>query len=332
MPEFRKDPVTGRWIIISTDRAKRPGDFIRNQVIAQNPGTCPFCPGQEGKTPPEVLAFRDHGKPNEPGWTTRVMPNKFPALRVEGNFDREADGLYDRMNGVGAHEVIVETPEHVVSLAETNEQQIVNSFWAFRERLLDLKRDRRLKYALFFKNHGETAGSSLEHTHSQLIALPIVPQRVQEEFDGSLQYFDYHERCIFCDIIRQERKANVRVILENEHAIVLAPYASIFPFESWVIPKQHQSHLENTAMEVIRSFASALHTLLQKIDRALERPPYNFVLHTGPMQESDMEHFHWHLEVVPRLTRIAGFEWGTGFYINPTPPEEAAQFLKETAV
>jgi UDPglucose--hexose-1-phosphate uridylyltransferase len=330
LPEFRKDPVTGRWIIVATDRAKRPGDFSRTQVVARNEGICPFCPGHESWTPPEILAFRTSGAPNEPGWTTRVIPNKFPALRVEGDFDREPDGLYDRMNGVGAHEVIIDCPEHVVSLGETNDSNIANVFWAFRERLIDLKKDVRLRYTLLFKNHGEAAGASMEHSHSQLIALPIIPKRVQEELSGAKQYFDYRERCIFCDIVRQDRRDGKRLVLQDDQVVAVAPYASRFPFEMWLLPAQHGSHLEFASADTYRSLASTLGSLLRRIDRALERPAYNFVLHNGPMHDMELPHYHWHLEIIPRLTRIAGFEWGTGFYINPTTPEEAAEFLRST--
>lgn len=330
MPEFRKDPVTGRWIIVATDRAKRPGDFSRTQVVARNEGICPFCSGHESWTPPEILAFRTSGAPNEPGWTTRVIPNKFPALRVEGDLDREPEGLYDRMNGVGAHEVIIESPEHVVSLGETSDLNIANMFWAFRERLIDLKKDVRLRYTLLFKNHGEAAGASMEHSHSQLIALPVIPKRAQEEMSGAKKYFNYRERCIFCDIIRQEHRDRKRIVLEDEHVVALAPYASRFPFEVWLLPKQHGSHIEFAPPETYQSLARTLGSLLRRIDRALERPAYNFVLHNGYMDEIDVPHYHWHLEIIPRLTRIAGFEWGTGFYINPTTPEEAAEFLRNT--
>jgi len=330
LPEFRKEPVTGRWVIVSTDRAKRPRDFIRTQVVVQKKGICPFCPGNENRTPPEILAFRAHGGPNQPGWTTRVIPNKFPALRVEGDFDREPDGLYDRMNGIGAHEVIIDCPEHIASLGETTDTNTANVFWAFRERLADLKNDVRLKYTLLFKNHGEPAGASIEHSHSQLIALPIIPMAVQEELDGSRRYFDLHDRCVFCDIIRQERRDGKRVVHEDEDVIVLAPYASRFPFELWILPRRHASHLEFAPAEIYRGLASTLGRLLRKIDRALECPAYNFVLHNGTMKETDSPSYHWHLEIIPRLTRVAGFEWGSGFYINPTTPEEAASFLRDT--
>lgn len=276
---------------------------------------------------PELLAFRSSGSPNQPGWTTRVVPNRFPALRVEGDFDREPEGLYDRMNGIGAHEVIIDCPEHVTSLGETTDTNAANVFWAFRERLQDLKKDPRLAYTLLFKNHGEAAGASLEHSHSQLISLPVIPKRVREELDGAKRHFDYHERCIFCDIIRQERREGKRIVYEEEHVIVLAPYASRFPFEMCILPRRHSSHIEETHADAIWEFAQTLRRLLSKIDRALEHPAYNFVLHTAPMRDGGLPHYHWHLEVIPQLARVAGFEWGTGFYVNPTTPEEAADFL-----
>jgi UDPglucose--hexose-1-phosphate uridylyltransferase len=261
-----------------------------------------------------------------------VVPNKFPALRVEGELDREGEGIYDKMNGIGAHEVIIESPEHDRTLADLPEKRIEELFWAFRDRVLDLKKDRRLRYILLFKNHGETAGASLEHTHSQIIALPVVPKRVQEEIDGARRYFEFKERCIYCDILRQETADGERVILETDHFIAISPYAPRFPFETWIIPRAHGSHYENSATASIQNLGWVTRTVLRKIDRVLERPAYNFVIHTAPTQEGEMTHYHWHIEIIPKLTKVAGFEWGTGFYINPTPPEEAAKFLREVGL
>src|SRR5512142_2984596 len=206
VPELRKDPIVGRWVIISTDRAKRPTDFAREQVKLKG-GFCPFCYGNESKTPPEILAYRPNANGNPapqkdtPGWTVRVVPNKFPALGIEGNLNRQAEGMFDKMNGIGAHEVIIETPDHGASLATLPERRIEDVLWAFRDRILDLKKDKRFKYILIFKNHGEAAGASLEHSHSQLIALPILPINVVEELGGAKQYYIYKERCVFCDIV-----------------------------------------------------------------------------------------------------------------------------------
>ena len=332
MPELRKDPITGRWVIIATDRAKRPADFAREQVVPQGGRFCPFCPGHESKTPPEVLAYRPNGGPNSPGWTLRVVPNKFPALRVEGDLQREGEGLYDKMSGIGAHEVIIETPDHMATLSDVEEKRIEDLFWAFRDRVNDLKKDSRLRYTLFFKNHGESAGATLEHSHSQLIALPVVPKRVLEELEGAKKYFEYKERCVYCDIVRQELAAGTRIVIDSDHFLVISPYAPRFPFETWVVPKLHHSHAETISPQVIQDLASVMRSTLRRIDKTLERPPFNFVLHTAPLQETSIPHYHWHIEIIPKLTRVAGFEWGSGFYINPTPPEESAKFLRDATL
>lgn len=269
--------------------------------------------------------------PNAPGWRLRCVPNKFPALRVEGEIDRQGEGLYDMMNGVGAHEVIIETPDHFSSLADLSEKQVEELFWAFRDRTLDLKRDERLRYILLFKNHGEAAGATLEHTHSQLIALPVVPRQVQEEMDGARRYFDFKERCIYCDIGRQEAASGQRVVIETDHVLAIQPYAPRFPFETWILPRRHGSHFEAADHGLLQNLAWVVRSVLRKIDRVLEKPAYNLVLHTAPVQDSPMAHYHWHIEIIPRLTKAAGFEWGAGFHINPTPPEEAAQFLRDAS-
>jgi UDPglucose--hexose-1-phosphate uridylyltransferase len=330
VPDLRKDPITGRWVIISTDRARRPSDFVRESVEIKGNGFCPFCYGNETKTPPEVLAYGRNGSgPNTPGWSVRVVPNKFPALGIEGDLNREGQGLFDRMNGIGAHEVIIETPDHRSTLATLPDQAVESVLYAYRDRVLDLKRDRRFRYILIFKNYGDAAGASLEHTHSQLIALPIVPKRVLEEVEGAKHYFDEKERCIFCDMIRQEVESGVRMIAENEHCVALAPYAPRFPFETWLLPKQHSSAFELQDKGAYASTAALLRDLLRRIDDVLSHPAYNYIIHSSPFGEETNDHYHWHIEMMPRLTKIAGFEWGTGFYINPAPPEECAKFLRE---
>jgi len=332
LPELRKDPITGRWVIIATDRVRRPSDFARETVTIKGGRFCPFCPGNELKTPPEVLAYRTSGRSNEPGWNVRVVPNKFPALRVEGNMERQGEGMYDKMDGVGAHEVIIETPDHMATLSDLPEKQIESVLWAFRDRTLDLKRDIRLRYILFFKNHGESAGATLEHSHSQLIALPVVPKRVQEEIDGAKRYYDFKERCVYCDMVRQDAEAGTRVVLETDYFLAVCPYAPRFPFETWIVPRRHASHFETADAPLLENLSWVLRTLVRKMDKVLERPPYNYVIHTTPIHEAPMAHYHWHLEVIPKLTKVAGFEWGTGFYLNPTPPEEAARFLRDAGL
>jgi UDPglucose--hexose-1-phosphate uridylyltransferase len=336
VPELRKDPIVGRWVIISTDRAKRPTDFMRDRVTMKG-GFCPFCNGNEDKTPPEILAYRPSqngtsNKANSPGWSVRVVPNKFPALGIEGNMNRQAEGMFDKMNGVGAHEVIIESPDHNMTLASMPEKRIEDVLWAYRDRIVDLRQDKRFKYILIFKNHGEAAGASLEHPHGQLIALPILPKHVREELEGAKQYYVYKERCVFCDLVRQELEDPIRVIAENDDFVTLAPYAPRFPFETWILPKRHESAFENSSSHIFENLAKSLKQLLMKADLVLDRPAYNLVIHSSPVQEPFNEHYHWHIEFMPKLTKTAGFEWGTGFYINPTPPEEAARFLREADV
>jgi UDPglucose--hexose-1-phosphate uridylyltransferase len=319
-------------VIIATERAKRPTDFKIKRDAPQG-GFCPFCPGNEEKTPPEVLAYRENGTgANGPGWSLRVVPNKFPALMIEGGLQREGEGIYDKMNGVGAHEVIIENPDHAKTLADLTDAQVESVVWAYRDRIVDLRKDARFRYALIFKNHGEAAGASLEHSHSQLIALPIVPRYVSEEIFGAREYFNFKERCIFCDIVRQERGDRRRVVYENDDFITVSPYAPKFPFETWILPKAHQSSFEDGQVREYQSFAKALRITLRKLNAALDRPPYNFIVHTSPLNEKNLPYYHWHVEIMPTLTKVAGFEWGSGFYINPSPPEESADHLHRMEV
>jgi UDPglucose--hexose-1-phosphate uridylyltransferase len=329
MPELRKDPIHGMWVIISTERSRRPSDFTPEDRRPIG-GFCPLCEGNEDRTPPEIIAFRDNGTPpNSPGWTLRVVPNKFPALRIEGELAREGDGVYDKMNGIGAHEVVIETPQHSETLATLPLKAVENVLWAYRERMIDLRRDQRLRYVLVFKNHGLAAGASLEHPHSQIIALPIIPKRVSEEIEGAKNYFRYKDRCVFCDIIRQELQQGRRVINENKSFVSIAPFASRSPFETWILPKTHHPSFEHMESFQYEQAAQILSDTLQRMNQVLDNPPYNYVIHTSSFPEIDNEYYHWHFEIMPKLTKVAGFEWGTGFYINPTPPEEAAEYMRE---
>ena len=329
MPELRKDPIVGRWVIISSERGRRPSDFTPEPPRPRG-GNCVFCPGNETKTPPEVLAGRPPGAaPDTPGWSYRVVANKFPALRIEGELEPSGEGLFDRMNGVGAHEVIVESPDHNATLTTMSLDAVADVLLAFRERVIDLKKDPRFDYVLVFNNYGDAAGASLEHPHSQLIATPIIPQLVTEELAGSAQYFAIKERCVWCDIVRQERRDRRRLIQEAHGFVALAPFASRFPFETWILPARHRSSFEESDVDELRGLAAVLRGFLQRMDRVLHSPPFNFMLHTAPLRDGGLEHFHWHLEIIPKLTQIAGFEWGSGFFINPMLPEDAAASLRE---
>lgn len=331
MPELRKDPVIGRWVIIATERGKRPMHYTIEPEKRKNK-ECAFCAYHESETPPEILAYREAGTaPNTPGWWVRVVPNRFPALKSEGELNREGIGMYDKMNGVGAHEVVIETPDHNATLATLEEKYVQEVIWAYRDRYLELKKDPRFRFIMIFKNQGSTAGASLEHAHSQIIALPIIPKRVKEELDGAREYFDYKERCVFCDIIHQEVSMGSRVVMENEDFLSFCPFASRFPFETWIIPKKHASSFENIKKSEVVNFAQVLKGTLLKLKLALNDPPYNYILHCAPCNgmSSALPYYHWHIEIMPRLTNVAGFEWGTGFYINPTEPETAAEELRK---
>jgi UDPglucose--hexose-1-phosphate uridylyltransferase len=332
MGELRRDPITGRWVIIEIDKVKNPSDYEAEPHVRKG-GVCPFCPGNEHMTPPEIFAHREGEiKPNAPGWQTRVIPNKFPALRVEGNLDRIGIGIYDMMNGVGAHEVIIENPDHNRELCDLMDHEVEQVIWAYRNRSLDLKGDKRFKYILIFKNYGASAGATLEHPHSQLIALPIVPKRVVEELRLAERYYEYRERCVFCDIIHQEIDERERIVAENKSFIAFAPFVSRFPFEFSIFPKIHSAEFSYIQKEEAVDLARILKETLLRMKLALKDTSYNFIIHTSPMDYRERADYHWHIEVMPRMGRTAGFEWGTGFYLNQTPPEIAAWALREVSL
>ncbi len=254
-------------------------------------------------------------------------PINFPRLESRAAWTAKGEGLFDRMNGIGAHEVIIETPDHNLMLSGLAEKAVEEVLWAYRDRVQDLKNDKRFRYILLFKNHGEAAGASLEHTHSQLIALPIVPKRVREEVDSSKHYYDEKERCIFCDMIRQEIETETRVILQNDYFIALAPYAPRFPFETWILPRQHSSAFESMPTPYYGNLASVLRDFLSRLDTVLSCPAYNYVIHTSPIGEEINDHYHWHIEMMPKLTKVAGFEWGTGFSSTRRRPKKPHAFF-----
>ena len=333
MPDLRKDPIVGRWVIIAHERAKRPHDFKGEAQQAGAGGLCPFCEGNEGNTPSEILAYRERGThANSPGWRVRVVPNKFPALKVEGNLNKRGEGIYDNMAGVGAHEVIIESPRHHLSLSALSDDNIREVLWAYRDRLVDLKKDSRLVHGMLFKNVGAAAGASLEHTHSQLIVTPIVPISVWEEMTGALEFFNYRGRCIYCDIVQQELATEKRVVLDTPHFTAYCPYASRFPFETWIQPKAHSSHFENIPKSGVDDLANVLKQVLGKLEVALDSPPTTTSSTPRRSTTRSCRTTTGTSRSSRRLTKIAGFEWGSGFYINPVPPEDAAAFLREVEV
>jgi UDPglucose--hexose-1-phosphate uridylyltransferase len=336
MSELRRDPVMGRWVIIAPERASRPDQMTLLKVERQ-PGPCVFCSGQEGRDPHEIYAVRESGTArNTPGWRVRVVPNKFPVLRIEGKLVREGVGMFDMMAGIGAHEVIVETPDHNLELVDLPEAHIADIIRAYRHRVADLGGDDRFKYVLIFKNQGYQAGATLPHAHSQLIATPVTPKRVKEELLGAQRYYEFKRRCVFCDILRQEtRITRERLVFENDTFIVISPFAARMPYETWIVPKQHNCDFVGISEAEYVGLAKALKHTLQRVRQCLNDPPFNYLIHTAPFRRpragywASIQHdYHWHLEILPRLTRPAGFEEGSGFFINPISPEDAAAVLR----
>jgi len=329
MAELRQDAVSGRWVIVATERAARPHDFFVGRGESKS-GFCPFCEGNEDRTPPEVMAVRAAGsEPNTPGWRLRVVPNKFPALQPATALDDHGSRLYPAVGGHGAHEVIIETPRHLVSPSDLPPEQFRLVMEAYCDRARALGRRDGVRYVLIFKNVGEGAGASIEHAHSQLIAVPVMPKRVDEEMRRCANFYDEHGSCLFCDMVQSELQSGERVIVERDGFVALSAYAARFPFEFWVLPTDHASQFHRTDRDRIPALAAILQEAIARLEVVLHDPPFNYAVHTAPASAGNTESYHWHIEVIPRVTRVAGFEWGTGFYINPMEPERAAEHLRE---
>ncbi|MDH7511646.1 MAG: galactose-1-phosphate uridylyltransferase [Clostridiales bacterium] len=338
MSELRKDIISGRWVIIAAERGKRPDDFRPAPVekIKEPAGFCPFCEGNESKTPREVYALRKNGKrPDRPGWLVRVVPNKFPALTRGIPPVQHEDGIFRWMDGVGVHEVVIETPDHDKELSDLPLYHLQHVLETYKKRVVSIEEEFQYKYVHVFKNKGREAGASLSHPHSQIVATPIIPKKVNEELYGCERLHRQYGECIVCRIIRDETRKGDRLILRNDHFCVVAPFAPRFPFEMRIYPLRHSAWY--TSLTKAESFwlARTLRTTLGKLKTTLSDPPYNFYIHQAPNPNlpheawaNVEESFHWHFEIIPVLTRVAGFEWGTGFYINPVPPETAAGFVR----
>jgi UDPglucose--hexose-1-phosphate uridylyltransferase len=331
MSELRKDPVVERWVIIAAERSKRP-HAVETATSSDRDEPCPFCAGREGETPPEVLAYRDPSSTaNTPGWRIRVVPNKYPALASLGDFSLTAASPYHAMSGVGAHEVIIESPRHCLSMAELGERQVEDVLRAYRERLIVLQNDQRWKSILIYKNEGGPAGATLQHVHSQLLALPLVPREIDQEWRALVAHHDATERCLYCEMLDREREVGRRIVLESAAFIGFCPFASRFPFEIWLMPKDHAPFFHTMTKDELRQLASMLRQSLQRLAGIVDAP-LNYVIHSAPLKEVKREHYHWHLEILPRLSKIAGFELASGYYINTVAPEIAAGQLRAVSL
>lgn len=332
MPELRQDPVTKKWVIIATERSKRPSDYF-TQPVAKKGGNCPFCEGNEAQTPPEITSYRNPGThPDQPGWWIRVVPNKFAALNHDGMASVEQGSFYRTRPGTGVHEVIIESTEHNATMAQYEQHQIEEIFRAWRERQNTLMQEPKIEYVQIFENVGGIAGASLEHPHSQVIATPLIPPVVFDELRGAEYFGQANGNCPYCEIIAQEIQDGRRKVAENDDFIAFCPFASRFPFETWIVPRQHMAGFNLMYDGNLPNLSRIVKETLMKLSGALQSPPYNMVLHTAPVGYTEVPYYHWHLEILPRLTIVAGFEWGSGVYINPTPPEAAAGYLIATKI
>jgi len=331
MSELRQDPATKKWVIIAKERAKRPHDYAGEKTSIELPSyseNCPFCPGNEARLPEDGIICEKktiNGK-----WLVRVVPNKFPALVKYGNVKRsEIENLFLQMDGVGSHEVIIETPVHNKTLALLPIETVGQVISIYRERFLELSRDPRFKIAIIFKNHGERAGTSLEHPHSQLIATPIVPLHIRHRLKEATEFYDDWGKCVYCSMLETELKQHLRIIKETDKFVSFIPFAAALPFEINILPKRHTSTFGEITDDEISDFAGMLVYVLEKLYRKLNDPDYNFIIHTAPFSEKGEDYYHWHMEILPRLTKVAGFEMGSGIYINTSIPEDCAIFLRE---
>lgn len=303
-------------------------EFVEAEPLT-GAGPCPFCEGNEGETPAEVWAERRAGSAADgPGWRVRVVPNKFPALRADDPGRRSEVGFLSCQAGFGAHEVVVEGSAHATRWTETPREVVLSTLHAYRTRLRSHRAAGRFAHGFVFKNVGMRAGASLSHNHSQLVALPFVPEAIRRELEGAARHYGSHGRCIYCDLVRKERTHRERLVFESARHVAFTAFAGRFPFETWIAPARHAPRFEDADDGDLEDLTNVLLTTLSRLDRSLDSPPYNVVLHGAPFGSSGVDTYHWHLEILPRIVATAGFEFGTGVFINAVLPEEAARVLR----
>ncbi len=325
MPELRQDPVTGRWVLIASNRADRPNEFSGPTPprIAKTP--CPFCAGQLCTPPPVAIYGSDDD------WQLRVVPNLYPALTTAPAADVREDGFFRKSPAAGWHEVIIESPRHLKSLSELSASQSQLVFRAYRDRMLVMRQQGHVACALPFKNVGPAAGASLEHVHSQIVGLPMVPPVLLEELQGAQRHFQQHGDCVFCRMIREELAQQQRVVIANEHFVAFCPHASRFGYETWVLPRDHTACFDEIDDEHLVELGGLVKQLVSRLEDDCGVTSYNYLVHSAPFDRSRGDHYHWHIEIIPRVVQVAGFEWGTGININPVLPEQAAIQLRRNA-
>lgn len=329
MPEMRKDPIRDEWVIIATDQALKPRDFPINKCGVQIGGSqtpCPFCEGNEALTTLEIAAFRPaNTRPNQAGWLVRTIPNKFSPFKLQGDFHLDQAGLYTSHNGLGQHEVVVETPEHGLQMHEFSLDNLILVYRMLRDRYNVLARDQRVKYIQIYKNRGLFAGASQDHSHSQVLALPMLPSLHR----GVGNYYLHKGKCLLCAIVRQELEAAVRIVYEDKSFLVFCPYASRFSYETWIVPKKHREHFGQLPDHDLQGLAGVVHIFLPIMVDILQDPSYNIVINSSPVNTPGIDGYHCFMEISPRLMIQNGMELSCGYYINPVAPEFAAAALRQ---
>ncbi len=327
MPEIRYNIVTREWVIIATERAKRPEEFAKPNARRPAPPEydpkCPFCPGNEAMTPPETMRVPKMG-----AWQVRVAPNKFAALDESAELIRRSNGLQRTISGAGRHEVIIETPAHNKTLALLDEREMDRVIEVYQQCYARVTQDPRVAHATLFKNHGERAGTSLEHPHSQIVGTPIIPPQVRERMETALRYYDENGNCIICSMMADELVDQARVVEMNKDFVAFIPFAAMSPFHMWVFPLRHAATFPEATDAELASLARMVRSVLRRVYVGLENPDYNMSVRTPPREANGMKYYHWYLSITPRVTRIAGFEIGSGMFINTSLPEKSAEFLR----
>lgn len=331
MPEIRSNPITGDWVIIATERARRPEEFTQKTVKPELPARapeCPFCPGNESQTPEE--RFRIPAP--DGGWLVRAVPNMFAALTPEGTAERHVNGFGTCLDGIGLHEVIVETPAHNATMARLPLPQLERVLHAYRHRLRAFYKDRRIEHVILFKNHGEAAGTSLIHPHSQIVGMPVLPSQLRARLEEAMRHWSNVGECLYCRTLREEVRDGARMITENASFAAFVPYAALSPFHVWIFPKHHSAYFGDVTDAHLADLAVVLREVLLRLLVGLKDPDYNFVIRSLSPQEGALKYFHWYISLVPRVTKAAGFELGTGMFINTALPERSAEFLRSVAL
>ena len=329
MSELRFNPVSRDWVIISTERAKRPSHFIKPAAertpLPGRKDDCPFCPGNE-TAGEEIARIGDAGS-----WKVRIVRNKFPALCCAGSPERMINGIYNTMAGYGEHEVVIEHPRHDLTIALMTDDEVELIVRTYRDRYRELAKMKGVESITIFKNHGSAAGASIEHAHSQIIATPIVPPLLRNRVETAAHFYDFAGKCLFCQVLDQEVSEGKRVVHESDSFVTFMPYASASPFAMSIFPVEHKPCFGDITDGELRDLACHLRVVLAKLYHGLGNPDYNLTIRSVPVKEAGVEYYHWFMSLIPRISKAAGFELGSGIFINTALPEESAEFLRNAS-